>query len=56
MQARIAELDAGKSAENPATETAANDFENWSNDQLKSIWLVKILVTSRQQQKQNFLN
>lgn len=35
MQARIAELDAGKSAENPATETAANDFENWSNDQLK---------------------
>ncbi|MFE1658229.1 Ish1 domain-containing protein [Acinetobacter baumannii] len=35
MQARIAELDAGKAAENPATETAANDFENWSNDQLK---------------------
>ncbi|MBU3081239.1 Ish1 domain-containing protein [Acinetobacter baumannii] len=35
MQARIAELEAGKSAENPATETAANDFENWSNDQLK---------------------
>ncbi|MBF9227575.1 Ish1 domain-containing protein [Acinetobacter baumannii] len=35
MQARIAELNAGKSAENPATETAANDFENWSNDQLK---------------------
>ncbi|AKQ29932.1 TPA: Ish1 domain-containing protein [Acinetobacter baumannii] len=35
MQARIAELDAGKSAENPATETAANNFENWSNDQLK---------------------
>ncbi|NDM19821.1 hypothetical protein G3N22_19435, partial [Acinetobacter baumannii] len=35
MQARIAELEAGKAAENPATETAANDFENWSNDQLK---------------------
>ncbi|WP_396235260.1 Ish1 domain-containing protein [Acinetobacter baumannii] len=35
MQARIAELEAGKVAENPATETAANDFENWSNDQLK---------------------
>lgn len=35
MQARIAELEAGKSAEDPATETAANDFENWSNDQLK---------------------
>ncbi|HCG3338140.1 TPA: stress-responsive nuclear envelope protein [Acinetobacter baumannii] len=35
MQARIVELEAGKSAENPATETAANDFENWSNDQLK---------------------
>ncbi|EMO5533412.1 TPA: Ish1 domain-containing protein [Acinetobacter baumannii] len=30
MQARIAELESGK-----ATETAANDFENWSNDQLK---------------------
>ncbi|MFE1708386.1 stress-responsive nuclear envelope protein, partial [Acinetobacter baumannii] len=30
MQARIAELEAGKAAENPATETAANDFENWS--------------------------
>ncbi|MDC5012117.1 Ish1 domain-containing protein [Acinetobacter baumannii] len=35
MQARIAELEAGKAAEKPATETAANDFENWSNDQLK---------------------
>ncbi|EOD9815460.1 Ish1 domain-containing protein [Acinetobacter baumannii] len=35
MQARIAELEAGKAAENSATETAANDFENWSNDQLK---------------------
>lgn len=35
MQTRIAELEAGKAAENPATETAANDFENWSNDQLK---------------------
>ncbi|MEQ1454270.1 Ish1 domain-containing protein [Acinetobacter seifertii] len=35
MQARIAELEAEKAAENPATETAANDFENWSNDQLK---------------------
>ncbi|HAV3471453.1 TPA: hypothetical protein JIE47_002853 [Acinetobacter baumannii] len=35
MQARIAELEAGKAEENPATETAANDFENWSNDQLK---------------------
>ncbi len=35
MQARIAELEAGKGAEKPTTETAANDFENWSNDQLK---------------------
>ncbi|MFC3092561.1 Ish1 domain-containing protein, partial [Acinetobacter baumannii] len=35
MQTRIAELEAGKAAEKPATETAANDFENWSNDQLK---------------------
>ncbi|ENR1254986.1 TPA: Ish1 domain-containing protein [Acinetobacter baumannii] len=35
MQVRIAELEAGKAAENSATETAANDFENWSNDQLK---------------------
>ncbi|HBI8929824.1 TPA: stress-responsive nuclear envelope protein, partial [Acinetobacter baumannii] len=35
MQARIAELEAGKAAENSATETAVNDFENWSNDQLK---------------------
>ncbi|HEN9589590.1 Ish1 domain-containing protein [Acinetobacter baumannii] len=35
MQARIAELEAGKAEEKPATETAANDFENWSNDQLK---------------------
>lgn len=35
MQARIAELEAGNAAENPANETATNDFENWSNDQLK---------------------
>ncbi|MND22108.1 putative stress-responsive nuclear envelope protein [compost metagenome] len=35
MQARISELEAGKAADNPATETATNDFENWSNDQLK---------------------
>ncbi|EMC7950734.1 stress-responsive nuclear envelope protein [Acinetobacter baumannii] len=35
MQARIAELEAGKAEEKPATETAVNDFENWSNDQLK---------------------
>lgn len=35
MHARIAELEAGKAAENPATETSTNDFENWSNDQLK---------------------
>ncbi|AVE54409.1 stress-responsive nuclear envelope protein [Acinetobacter baumannii] len=35
MKARIAELEAGKATENPTTETAANDFENWSNDQLK---------------------
>ena len=35
MQARIAELESGKAAENSTTETAANDFENWSNDQLK---------------------
>lgn len=56
MQARIAELEAGKAAENPATETAANDFENWSNDQLKEYLASKTLVTSRLQQKQNFLN
>ncbi|HAV6222389.1 TPA: stress-responsive nuclear envelope protein [Acinetobacter baumannii] len=35
MQARIAELEAGKAAENPAIETSTNDFESWSNDQLK---------------------
>ncbi|MBJ8432878.1 Ish1 domain-containing protein [Acinetobacter pittii] len=35
MQARIAELEAGKAAENSATESGTNDFENWSNDQLK---------------------
>lgn len=35
MQARITELEAGKGAENSTTETATNDFENWSNDQLK---------------------
>ncbi|ELX04553.1 Ish1 domain-containing protein [Acinetobacter baumannii] len=46
MQARIVELEAGKSAENPATETAANDFENWSNDQLKEYLASKKLVTT----------
>ncbi|MFW1863862.1 Ish1 domain-containing protein [Acinetobacter baumannii] len=35
MQARIVELEGGKAAENSETETATNDFENWSNDQLK---------------------
>nr|WP_312824967.1 Ish1 domain-containing protein [Acinetobacter oleivorans] len=35
MQARIGELEAGKAAQNQATETSANDFESWSNDQLK---------------------
>ncbi|MFP0655073.1 Ish1 domain-containing protein [Acinetobacter baumannii] len=35
MQARITELEAGNASENPATETATNVFENWSNDQLK---------------------
>lgn len=35
MQTRIAQLEAGKAAQNPATETATNDFESWSNDQLK---------------------
>ncbi|MDC4509375.1 stress-responsive nuclear envelope protein [Acinetobacter baumannii] len=35
MQTRIAELEAGKAAQNQATETSTNDFENWSNDQLK---------------------
>ncbi|MDC5397368.1 Ish1 domain-containing protein [Acinetobacter baumannii] len=35
MQARIAELESGKAAENSTTEMAVNDFENWSNDQLK---------------------
>ncbi|OUR06002.1 stress-responsive nuclear envelope protein [Acinetobacter pittii] len=35
MHARIAELEAGKASENPATEASTNDFENWSNDQLK---------------------
>ena len=34
MQARIAG-GSWKSGRNSATETAANDFENWSNDQLK---------------------
>ncbi|VCX05523.1 hypothetical protein BANRA_00031 [Acinetobacter baumannii] len=53
MQARIAELEAGKAAENPATETAANDFENWSNDQLKEYlaskkhWLQAVCNKSR---------
>ncbi|EJB8468729.1 TPA: stress-responsive nuclear envelope protein [Acinetobacter baumannii] len=35
MQARITKLEAGNASVNPVTETAANDFENWSNDQLK---------------------
>lgn len=35
MQVRIAELEGGKAAENSETETTTNDFENWSNDQLK---------------------
>ncbi|WP_445536123.1 stress-responsive nuclear envelope protein [Acinetobacter sp. G18] len=35
MQARIGELEAGKAAQNQATETSANDFESWSNDQIK---------------------
>ncbi|OCZ24041.1 stress-responsive nuclear envelope protein [Acinetobacter pittii] len=35
MQVRITQLEAGKAAENSTTETATNDFENWSNDQLK---------------------
>lgn len=35
MQARINELEAGKSAENPATETSTNDYESWTNEQLK---------------------
>ncbi|HCI7193872.1 TPA: stress-responsive nuclear envelope protein, partial [Acinetobacter baumannii] len=35
MQARITELEAGNASENPATETATNVFENWSNNQLK---------------------
>ncbi|MEO9279265.1 stress-responsive nuclear envelope protein [Acinetobacter sp. WA-87] len=35
MQARIDELEAGKAAQNQATETSANDFESWSNDQIK---------------------
>lgn len=41
MHARIAELEAGKAAENPATETATNDFENWSNVQLKEYLVSK---------------
>nr|WP_312324492.1 Ish1 domain-containing protein [Acinetobacter oleivorans] len=35
MQARIAELEAGKAAENQAIDTSTNDFESWSNEQLK---------------------
>ncbi|WP_202744423.1 Ish1 domain-containing protein [Acinetobacter pittii] len=35
MQARINELEAGKVAENPATETSTNDYESWTNEQLK---------------------
>jgi len=35
MQARIAEIEAGDSVMAQASETTTNDFENWSNDQLK---------------------
>ncbi|WP_336004860.1 stress-responsive nuclear envelope protein [Acinetobacter pittii] len=35
MQARIAELEAGNSNDKPADDTATNDYENWSNEQLK---------------------
>ncbi|MFZ5395380.1 Ish1 domain-containing protein [Acinetobacter seifertii] len=35
MQARIAEIEAGDSVMAQVNETATNDFENWSNDQLK---------------------
>ena len=56
MQARIAELDAGKSAENPATETATNDFENWSNDQLKEYLASKDIGYKPLLQKRNYLS
>ncbi|EKU61082.1 putative stress-responsive nuclear envelope protein, partial [Acinetobacter baumannii Naval-113] len=36
-----------------ATETAANDFENWSNDQLKEYLASKNIGYNRLQQKQN---
>ncbi|RSP90806.1 stress-responsive nuclear envelope protein [Acinetobacter baumannii] len=35
MQARIAELQAGKGTTAQPEESSLNDFENWSNDQLK---------------------
>ncbi|GAA5564556.1 hypothetical protein Asch03_02080 [Acinetobacter schindleri] len=35
MQARIAEIEAGDSVMAQANETTTNDYENWSNDQLK---------------------
>ncbi|MCU4453051.1 hypothetical protein KTJ25_18735 [Acinetobacter nosocomialis] len=35
MQARIAEIEAGDSVLAQENETATNDYENWSNDQLK---------------------
>ncbi|MDA3464698.1 Ish1 domain-containing protein [Acinetobacter nosocomialis] len=35
MQARIAEIEAGDSVMAQENETATNDYENWSNDQLK---------------------
>ncbi|ANS22255.1 Ish1 domain-containing protein [Acinetobacter baumannii] len=35
MQARIAEIEAGESVLAKVNETATNDYENWSNDQLK---------------------
>lgn len=35
MQARIAEIEAGDSVKAQASETTTNDYENWSNDQLK---------------------
>lgn len=35
MQSRIAEIEAGDSIKAQASETTTNDYENWSNDQLK---------------------
>lgn len=35
MQARIAEIETGDSVMAQVNETATNDYENWSNDQLK---------------------